>query len=67
MSNRQLLNRIIIFTFLVLTGLALAMGIYYKSFMGILLALVSIGAVVYFIYIAAQAKREMMEAAEEIA
>lgn len=67
MSNRQLLSRIIIFTFLVLIGLALAMGIYYKSFMGVLLALVSLGAVVYFLYIAAQAKREMQEATEKLA
>lgn len=67
MSSRQILNRLIVFGFMVLVGFALAMGIYYKSFMGVTLALVSLGAGIYFLYIVAKARREMQEAAEEIA
>jgi Na+/H+ antiporter NhaD/arsenite permease-like protein len=67
MSSRHLISRLIIFGFLVLVGFALAMGIYYKSFLGITLALLSLGAAVYFLYIVAQARREMQEAAEEMA
>lgn len=67
MSSRQILNRLIVFGFMILVGFALAMGIYYKSFMGVTLALVSLGAGIYFLYIVAKAKREMQEAAEEIA
>lgn len=67
MSSRQLISRLIIFGFLVLVGFALAMGIYYKSFLGITLALLSLGASVYFLYIVAQARREMQERAEELA
>lgn len=61
---RQILNRIIILGFMVLVGFALAMAIYYKSFMGITLALVSLGAAVYFLYILARAKQELEEAEE---
>ncbi|MGQ0737459.1 MAG: hypothetical protein ACT4OJ_00205 [Bacteroidota bacterium] len=64
MSSRQILNRIIILGFMVLVGFALAMAIYYKSFMGITLALVSLGAAVYFLYILAKAKQELEEAEE---
>ena len=37
----------------------MAKAIYHKSFMGITLALVSLAALVYFLYIAAKAKAEM--------
>lgn len=67
MSSRQLLSRLLIFGFLVLVGFALAMGIYYKSFMGITLALVSLGAAIYFLTIVARARKELQEAREEIA
>lgn len=43
------------------------MGIYYKSFLGITLALVSLGAGVYFLYMVAKARRELQEATEELA
>lgn len=66
MSSRQLLSRLIIFGFMILVGFALAMGIYYKSFMGITLALVSLGAGIYFLQIVAKARREMQEAREEL-
>ena len=59
MSTREILNRVIIIGFLVLIGFALAYAFYVKSVIGILLALVSLGATVYFLYIAAKAKEEM--------
>jgi len=58
MSARQLFNRIIILGFMAWVGFALAMAIYYKSFMGITLAIISLGAGVYFLYILAKAKQE---------
>lgn len=66
MLSRSILSRLIIFGFMILVGFALAMAIYYKSFMGVSLALVSLGAGVYFIYLMGKAKREIQEA-EEIA
>lgn len=59
MLSRQTLNRIIILSFMVLVGFSLAKAIYHKSIMGIILALVSLGAGIYFLYIAAKAKEEM--------
>ena len=44
MSTREILNRVIIIGFLVLIGFALAYAFYVKSVIGILLALVSLGA-----------------------
>lgn len=67
MSPRQLLTRLVVLGFMALVGFALAMGIYYKSFMGITLALISLGAGVYFLYIVSKSRREMQEATEEIA
>ncbi len=66
MSRHQILNRLIVFGFMVGIGFALAKAIYHNSFMGILLALVSLGAGIYFLYIVAKARKEMEEA-EEIA
>lgn len=62
MSSRQLISRIIIFSFLASVGFALAMGIYYGSFLGIFLALLALGAGVYFINLLIKAKREIEEA-----
>lgn len=66
LRGRQILNRIIILGFMVGVGFALAMAINYKSFMGITLALVSLGAAVYFLYILAKAKKELEEAEQSI-
>ncbi len=66
MSSRQILNRFIILGFMVLVGFALAMAIYYKSFMGITLAIISLGAGVYFQYILAKAKKELEEAEQSV-
>lgn len=64
MFSRQFLNRSIILGFMVLVGFALAKAIYHKSFMGITLAIVSLVAAVYFLYILAKAKEEMEKAQE---
>ena len=65
MSRQQFVNRLFIFGFMVGVGFALAKAIYHSSFMGILLALVSLGAGICFLYIVAKARKEM-EASEEI-
>ena len=59
MSSRQILNRAIILGFMAGIGFALAKAIYHRSFMGITLAIISLGAAVYFMYILAKAKEEM--------
>jgi hypothetical protein len=65
MLSRQSINRIIVLSFMVLIGFCLAKAIYHGSVMGVLLALVSLCAGIYFLYILAKAKEEME--AEEIA
>ena len=59
MNTQTLLNRLIIFGFLILVGFCLAKGIYSKSVIGISLACVSLGAGVYFLYLLAKAKQDM--------
>lgn len=59
MLSRQIINRIIIIGFMILVGYCLAKAIYAGSFMGILLAIVALGAGIYFLYILAKAKEEM--------
>ncbi len=65
MLSRQSINRIIVLSFMVLIGFCLAKAIYHGSVIGVLLALVSLCAGIYFLYILAKAKEEME--AEEIA
>jgi general stress protein CsbA len=59
MLSRSTLNRIIIIGFMVLVGFCLAKAIYHKSFMGITLAIVSLVAAIYFLYILVKAREEM--------
>jgi hypothetical protein len=59
MLSRQVINRIIILGFMVLVGFCLAKAIYHKSFMGIVLAVVSLGAGIYFLYLLVKAREEM--------
>ena len=59
MTNREITRRSIIIGFFVLIGFALAKAIYYNSFMGITLALVSLVAAIYFLYILSKARREL--------
>ena len=67
MISRTTLNKIIIISFMVLIGFSLAKAIYHGSFMGITLALVSLGAAIYFLYVLAKAKEDMEMEAEEAA
>lgn len=67
MTYRTLFNRLIIVAFLVLVGYSLARSIHYKSFIGIILALTSLGATVYFLYLLAKAKQEAETETEESA
>lgn len=59
MLSRKLLNRLIILGFMGLVGFCLAKAISIGSVMGIILALVSLGAGIYFLYILAKAQEEM--------
>jgi hypothetical protein len=59
MNRRQLINRLIIIGFMVLVGFCLAKAIYSHSVTGLILALTSLGAGVYFLYLLAKAKQEM--------
>jgi general stress protein CsbA len=65
MLSRQTINRLVIISFMVLVGYCLAKAIYHSSVMGIILALVSLSAGIYFLYILAKAKEEM-EAEEAV-
>src|SRR6266516_2166498 len=58
MTPKILLNRLIILGFMVLVGYSLAKSIYSQSVMGIILALTSLGAGIYFLYLLAKAKEE---------
>ena len=59
MNSRTFLTRLIILGFMALVGFCLAKAINSGSVMGVILALVSLGAGIYFLYIAAKAKEEM--------
>lgn len=58
--NRTIINRLIILGFMGSIGFCLARAIYFKSVLGIILALVSLAASVWFLYILAKAKEEML-------
>ena len=58
MTSKTFLNRLIILGFMVLVGYSIAKSIYSQSVMGIILALTSLGAGVYFLYLLAKAKEQ---------
>jgi hypothetical protein len=58
MTYRTFLNRLIVLGFMVLVGFSLAKSIQAKSMMGLILALTSLGAGIYFLYLLAKAKEE---------
>ncbi len=64
LSNRTI-NLLIIFGILMLIGFSLARAIAYKSTMGIILSIVSLGAVTVFIYYLSLALRERDNAEPE--
>ena len=55
MTSKTFLNRLIILSFMGLVGFCLAKAIYYGSVMGIILALTTLGAGIYFLYLLAKA------------
>ena len=59
MISRSIINRIIILGFMVLVGWCLARAIYFGSVMGIILALTSLGAGIYFLYLVAKMREEL--------
>ena len=65
MTYRTFFNRVIILGFLVLVGFGLARSIQYKSMLGVILALISLGAAIYFFYLLAKAQQEITEAETE--
>jgi len=58
MISRTHINRLLIFAFMVLVGYSLAKGIRVQSVTGIILAVISLGAGIYFLYLLAKAKQE---------
>ncbi len=56
--TRTLIDRLIIFTFMVLVGFSLAKAIQSQSVTGFILALVSLSAGIYFLYLLAKARHE---------
>ena len=61
MIHKPALTRLLILGFMILVGFCLARGIYYQSLMGIVLAVVSLCAGVYFLYLLARARQDMEE------
>jgi uncharacterized membrane protein len=64
MLSKTVVNRIIILVFMVIVGFNLAKGLYYKSVMGVILAVVSLIAAVVFLYLLAKAKEEVERSRE---
>lgn len=56
MLTRTALNRVIIIGFMILVGFCLAKAIYSQSFIGFILAVTSLGAGIYFLYLLGKAK-----------
>lgn len=59
MISRANLNRILIIGFMILVGFCLAKAIYIGSFMGIILAMTSLGAGIYFLHLLVKARQAM--------
>ncbi len=59
MLTNPLLGRLLSLVFMIVAGFALAKAFYIGSFMGIMLALVSLVAGIYFIYTLNRARKEM--------
>jgi hypothetical protein len=59
MISRTHISRLVIFAFMVLVGYSIAKAIQSQSVTGILLAIVSLVAGIYFLYLLAKAKQEL--------
>ena len=67
MLSRAHINRLIIFAFMLLVGIALVYGIRTRSVTGIILSLTSLGAGIHFLSLLAKARQEMEQEQEETA
>ena len=61
MISHPNLSRIIIFAFMILVGLALAYAIRSQSLIGIILSLISLGAVIHFLNLLSKARYETQQ------
>ena len=59
MLSREWINRIIVFSFMILVGFSLAKSVQLGSVVGFILALVSLSAGIYFLYILAKAQQDV--------
>lgn len=59
MPSRSILNRLVILSFMGIVGFCLARAIYLQSVIGIILALTSLGAGIYFLYLLAKMQEEI--------
>jgi hypothetical protein len=59
MIRKPIFNRLLIISFMILVGFCLARGIYYQSTVAIILALTSLGAGIYFLYLLTRARQQM--------
>lgn len=67
MIHRPLFQRILIVGFMILVGFCLAKSIYSQSITGIILAIVSLAAGIYFVHLLNLSKREReFEKAEHV-
>jgi uncharacterized membrane protein len=58
MISRTFLNRTIILVFMTLVGFSFAKSIQHGSVIGFILAIASLGAAIYFLYLLAKAREE---------
>ena len=65
MISRKIINRVIILAFFVLAGYCLATSIAIRSIMGIVLAVVSMGAAITFLYLLSKQQQEAEAETEE--
>jgi len=67
MIPRFIINIVLVFVVVAAVGYCVAESLKYGSAIGFILALTSLGAVVYFIYLLAKAKQEQEQETEETA
>ena len=65
MITRPHIMRLIIFSFMILVGVALIYGIRARSITGIILSLTSLGAGIHFLTLLPKARQEMQQEQEE--
>ena len=58
MNHKPIVNRLLVILFVVLVGFSLAKSIYSQSILGMILAVVSLVAGIYFLKLLSEMKRE---------